>query len=267
MFDVLNQAAQAGGQVLRKYFRQTLTISTKSNPNDIVTEADTESQEVIVNSLLSSMAKKGYKEEEVGFIGEENALARIASHTFIIDPLDGTSSFAEGRDTFAISIAYMKDKIVQAGLIYDPMRDITYFAEKGKGAYRIIGGEKEKLALVETALAESKIVYNTSSTSEITAQILNIALKLNGQVRRVREQHAVVPTLMSVVENKYQGGFNGGCKIWDIAAAKLILEEGGGQMVDWEGKEIVYDLEKASRRYQILVGDPKLIEELLSYVR
>lgn len=266
MFDTLNQAAQAGGQVLRKYFRRKLVVATKTGPTDLVTRADTESQQAVVDSLQKSMKEKGYADEEIGFIGEENALARVATHTFIIDPLDGTSSYAAGRDTFAISIAYMKGEVVQASLVYEPVYDVVHFASHGQGAWKIFDGKKERMIIQETPLAQSTVAFNVSFSREVNLQIFNSALRLVPHILQIHEFHSAVTTMMRMVENEFQAFYNGGCKIWDIAATKLILEEAGGEMVDWSGKQIVYNLQETNHWYQFLAAHPKLLQKLLIYV-
>src|SRR3989338_1819234 len=101
MIDLLQKAAREAGEVLMKYFNQGVKANYKTSHKNIVTEADLTSQKIIYNSIISGMLRKGYKKNDIGFIGEEN-LNISGKHKFIIDPVDGTSNFASSYGYFCI---------------------------------------------------------------------------------------------------------------------------------------------------------------------
>lgn len=265
MFDILSSATKEGVDVLMGLYRKKIEIKSKSSPADIVTEADIKSQEIIVKSLLAGMLQKGYKEDEIGFITEEN-FVKPGIHTFIIDPLDGTSNYASGTDRFAISIAYMYKSEILAGIIHAPVTDVIYFAEKGKGAYKIENGKKEKLEIKEKSVEKSLVSINSSSNPKKAIKMFQLAINLTPHVFRVREQGSLTLSLIGVVENKFQAHLNYGTSIWDIAAVKVIMEEAGGVVWDWQGNQFDFDLKKVEKHYSVLAGNPGLLKKLVNYI-
>ncbi|MCL4354751.1 inositol monophosphatase [Patescibacteria group bacterium] len=263
---ILITAAKKAGDVILSYYKKNYKISEKSNPRDLVTEADINAQKVIVDVIKNSMIQKGIKENEIGFIGEENLYQR-AIHTFIIDPLDGTANFISESDRFCVSIAYAKNNEVLVGVIYVPIDNAIYFAEKGKGAFKIKDDQKTKLEIKSKELIKSEIAFNSSVRPDITQRIFKIGIALAPLVYGIKEEECFILTDIEVAENKYQASINGNSKIWDIAAIKLILEESGGDLIDWEGKEIICDFENSKKGYETISGHPKLIKEIVSYVK
>ncbi len=247
------------------YYGKKMQVNSKSNPTDFVTTADVKSQKVIIQSLLRSMVKKGYKKEDMGFIAEEN-FVKAGTHTFIIDPLDGTFGYVLGLDRFAISIAYAYQGKILAGIAYNPVKKTFYIAEKNKGAYKIEGAKKEKLLVRKTPIQESLISINSTSNNAKAVKMFQVAIGLIPHVIRVREQGSVVLSSMMVAENKFQANLNGHCRLWDIAAVKIILEEARGAILDWKGKTVECDLKDIAKAYSIIVGHPVLLKQLLSYI-
>lgn len=262
--DILIQAAREGGKVLKKYFDKDLEISRKTSAADIVTNADIESQKIIVETITNLMIKNGLKKEEIGFIGEES-LNKQAKHTFIIDPLDGTATFALSEDRFTVSIAYSIDKKIQAGVVYQPIREVIYFAEKKHGSYLFKNGEKVKLEIKHIPLSESVVAMHISTIPSIAKKIFDISSKLVPDVIRIRERGCASLSICDLTQNKYQSVFNGQSCIWDIAAAKIIIEEANGQITDWLGNEINLDLENLSKYYQFIAGHPQTVNNMLPY--
>ena len=236
MYKILYKACLSAAKIQLESYNKEHTISTKDFPTDIVTEVDLQSQKAIIESLTESMTELGHKKDDVAFIAEEEIYGN-ADHLFIVDPLDGTSSYVEGSDQFSICIAYIYKNEPIAGAIYDTTKSIFYFAEKGKGATKNIEGKETRMELNNVNLSDSIVVYNTSSSKAVTEQMLRAALALLPSVRRLREHRSIALSIMCVADNKYQIQMHGRGYIWDIAAAKLIVEEAGGIMTDWDGEE------------------------------
>ena len=147
MLDILKKAALEAGEIQKKYFRSAeLDVTHKTDHQNIVTKADKESQDIIEKTILFEMEKIGIDASDVGFIGEED-LTSDGRHLFIIDPIDGTSSFASGIDYFCCAIAYAKDGELLAGCINRPITGDMYCAEKGKGATVTINGTASPLEI------------------------------------------------------------------------------------------------------------------------
>lgn len=266
MEDVLTKAAKAGGEILKKYFKTKLGHIIKSTPGDFLTKADLESQEIIVKTLQELLEKNGFKKDNIGFIGEEN-LIKTARHMFIIDPLDGTSSFIEKGERFCISIAYAKDKKVLEGIVYHPITKTIYYAKKGNGSFLIKSGKRKKIIMPYTPLSKSTITMHISSSPPVATEVLKTSIRLVPEITRLREKASVCLSTCEVAINRYQSDFNGMSRIWDLASAKLIIEEAGGIMTDWAGKKIEFDFHDSNKLYQTIVGHKKLISEIIPYFR
>jgi myo-inositol-1(or 4)-monophosphatase len=264
--DILTKAAKAGGEILKKYFETELEINTKSSPGDYVTKADLESQVVIVKTLEKLMIEAGVPKNEIGFIGEES-LNRQAKHTFIIDPLDGTSFFMFGEEIFTVSIAYAENKIIKAGIVYQPTRNFWYFAEKGLGCFLHKKGKKIKLQIKYVPLSKSNVSLNIGSHLEGMQKILKIAYNLAPHVVRIRERGCISLSGSDLTLNNYNSFIHASAYLWDLAAVKIILEEAGGTMCDWQGKDIDINWDEPNKKYELLLGEKELIKEMLPYFK
>ena len=264
MFELLNTAVTAGGEVLLKYFRtQTLDITNKTDHQNIVTIADKESQNAIQQTIIRLMKAKGVT--DVGFIGEEN-LYHKGKHMFVIDPLDGTSNFASGIDYFCIPVAYFIDGQIQSSIISRPVTGDIYFAQKGLGASHIRNNEKTKLQIRHTPLKEKMLSAYSEDMLTLQPAVRTRIEQSFTSYRGVRALGAAALDILGVAENTY------GCSlltygpwIWDIAAAQLILEESGGATYTWEGKPLMLDIEK-KQQYGVVSCHPAQKEEIFSYL-
>jgi len=130
MNDILITALMTSGKILLKYFNKPLEIKQKESQSSIVTEADLESEKIIIGLIRKAYPDHNIIAEEAGFISNNSEF------TWIIDPLDGTSNFASGIPWFGVLITLFKqDTPIMAGA-YLPVQNTLYFAEAGKGAYR-----------------------------------------------------------------------------------------------------------------------------------
>lgn len=267
MIEILQQAASEAGEKLLSYFQKELIPSEKTSHQDLVTKADLEAQKIIEKRIVTLMIKKGFKKHEIGFIGEES-LNTKGKHLFIIDPLDGTSNFASGHEYFSISIAYLKDNKLQAGLIYHPYSKTYYFAEKNNGAYKISNNNKTLMQIKYTLLKNSLVVSYFSSNAESLKMLLPHILKLNKVTRGIRLLGSSCLDMMHFADkvNNINIVIHSHPRIWDIAAAKLIVEESGGVMTDWQGKPTLLDLDTPSRSYQVLVCHPDNLKDIIAYI-
>ncbi|HVZ12693.1 MAG TPA: inositol monophosphatase family protein [Patescibacteria group bacterium] len=255
----MKDAAFAAGGIQMESYGKKLKISHKKSPRDFVTEIDLKSQEAIVESLLKSMLRLGYLKNEIGFISEEGIDTK-AKHLFIIDPLDGTSGYIEGNDKFAISICYAKEDAILIGLIYQPTENAFYIAEKGRGAFK---ATKNKLTRLQVLARNGppRLAYNLSSDDKISKKVMHAADKLKRTIKSASRGRSVTLTAMSVVENDFQIMLNSHSFIWDIAAAKLITEEAGGLMLDWQGGEIKLDFTNSKKRYEFVLASKALTKQ------
>jgi myo-inositol-1(or 4)-monophosphatase len=123
------RAAKTGGEVVRKYFGKSLKLEGKTIPADFRTKADLESEKVIIKILSKSFPKYNIFSEEIGEIDKNS------EYTFHVDPLDGTNNFALGIPYSSVSIGLTRGDEIIFGVVYNPMLDNLYYAEKGRGSF------------------------------------------------------------------------------------------------------------------------------------
>ena len=262
MINVMKKAATEAGTILLNYYKKNLTLNYKTSHKDFYTIADVESQKAIKEKITKLLLKKGIDESEIGFIGEENLVSgNHKKHLFVIDPLDGTVNFAFGLDFFSISIAYFYNGVLTSGLVYQPTNKNYYYATKNKGAFK--NGKPLKLAykLLKQCLVSGLI----SSRPEVYAKLFKIYENLYPHVAGYRNLNSMAIDNCLLSENVFNIVINGHTFIWDISAAKLILEESGGIVMDFKGLPINFDLDHPTLAYDVISCHPRLKNEILSF--
>lgn len=266
MLDVLETAARAGGTVLTKYFKKTYYSSHKDTPRNIVTQADLESQKLITEIITKEMVKKNISSSEIGFIGEEN-LHSVKKHTFIIDPLDGTTNFSVGIPLFCIPIAYMQqDGQITHSVVFEPLTDSLYYAQQNHGAFKKIGSKKLKLECVAKPIHNVVVSAHVSASSDLAKQMLNLVSKLQPASLGVRHIGVVALEHCWFTENILGVAINSRSYIWDTAATQLIIEEAGGSLSNWAGNRLEYDFNKPNKQYNSIATHPKNLSTILKYL-
>lgn len=229
--DAALSAAREAGEVLREGFGWQHSIRYKGE-TDIVTEMDEEAERVIREILLGSFPTYGMLAEEGGMLaGEEDA-------RWIVDPLDGTTNYAHGLPVFCVSIALQRKGKIVLGVVHDPMKGETYVAESGGGAtlnrrpIRVSDTDELILALIATGFP-----YDRARMPE-TLELFGRFTMLAQSIRRLG---SAALDLCYVAAGRFDGYYERGQWPWDIAAGALILEEAGGKVTDYLGREL--DLE------------------------
>lgn len=264
MLDILEAAAREGGAVLNKYFRKIYYTSHKDTPRNIVTQADIESQQVICDTIVDLMVKKGHKKSDIGFIGEEN-LHSVKKHTFIIDPLDGTTNFSVGIPLFCIPIAYVNNGKTEASIVYSPIDDIMYIAKRGKGAYKKTNSQEEKLECIYKPIDKVVASAHLSAHPDNKEKMLKIVGQLQTATLGIRHIGVVALEQCWFAENILGIVINSRNYIWDTAATQLIIKESGGTLVDFKGAEMTYDFSNPMKTYNSLAVHPKNLPSILKY--
>ena len=224
IINIMTRAAYKAGNILIKDFREVENLQvSKKGIGDFVTSADLNSENTIIKVL-----QKAYP--EIKIISEEtNPDIKFNKYEkkWIIDPLDGTLNFLHGLPHFAISIALMiKEKII-SGIIYDPIKDELFWAEKGVGAFlndkriRVSGRNQLKDALVSTGIPWKGM----ESSHKNYLKILENIMKNSSGIRRYG---AAALDLAYVAAGRYDAFWEFNLKTWDIAAGSLLVKEAGG---------------------------------------
>ena len=199
---------------------EQLQVSIKG-PSDFVTNADTKAEKIIIDELTKSRKNYSILSEESG--SKEN---KDIDNVWIIDPIDGTINFLHGVPHFAISIALKSNNEIVSGLIYDPIKDEMFYAEKNNGAYfnnkRIRVSKRKK---IEECLFATGGIDNE-----------NIKQKINSKLK-TRIAGSAALDMAYVASGRYDGYFQKNLNLWDIAAGIIIVKEAGGQVNDLNLKQ------------------------------
>ena len=199
---------------------EQLQVSIKG-PSDFVTNADTKSEKIIIDELSKSRKNYSILSEESG--SKKN---KDLENVWIIDPIDGTINFLHGVPHFAISIALKSNNEIVSGLIYDPIKDEMFYAEKNNGAYfnnkRIRVSKRKKM---EDCLFASGKIDNE-----------NIKQKSNAELS-IRKSGSAALDMAYVAAGRYDGYYQKNLNLWDIAAGIIIVKEAGGQVNDLNLKQ------------------------------
>ncbi len=255
MIEILKKAALEAGNLALRYFNQGISPVNKTSHQDLVTQADIESQKLICRQLTKLSIKKGYKKEDLGFIGEEK-LKTSGKYLFVIDPLDGTNNFASGFDYFCVSIGLLKNGLPQAGVVYYPSQNIFYIGESNKGVYKLVKGKKIRLKIKYKKLKDLLLFGCFSSNLKVSKKLLKTYGKIYSVFRGFRCLGSLSLQLCHFCES-VSCIITASCPIWDLAAGYVLIKESGGVMVDFTGKEIKLDPKNINKKYQVVVCHKK----------
>jgi len=231
-FNHIIQAARSGGKVLLKYFGKNLRSKEKTTPSDFFTKADIESEKAILKNITRNFPAFNIFSEEEGYINKKSKC------TFIIDPLDGSHNFILGIPLFSVNIALMeKDKAIFS-VIYHPILNRIYYAEKNKGAFC---GHKRLKVNNETNIQRSSISYTCGYTTS-RKYCSNIIEKLNRKkVKRILSNWTPALDFCLLASGKIEAIINNNNDIYDYIAGKLIAHEAGALITDFKGKKEAND--------------------------
>lgn len=234
---VMEKAARKAGGRLRRDFGEIehLQVSRKG-PSDFVSKADMRAERTIYDELLHARPDWGFVLEEAGTIEGDPDKPR-----WIIDPLDGTSNFLHGIPHFGISIAVQEPKPggggwgeVTAGVIYQPITDETYWAEKTRGAWLHDGRLRvSSRGRLDDALISTGIPFQGAGDPEQWTAIYNA---IGPKVAGIRRFGAASLDLAWLAAGRYDGFWESGLSDWDTAAGCLLVREAGGFVSDFRGR-------------------------------
>jgi len=257
---ILQTALKKGGEVLIDHLGRTGKAMVKESISSVVTEADLAAERAILEVLDGAP-------EVFNVITEESEyMDRGSEYTWVVDPLDGTSNFAAGLPWFGVIIALFEGETPILGGMYLPVDQQLYLAEAGGGATR--NGEALRVT-ASTDLSEHLVVYSFDFNEDEakTRAEMEVMASLSREVRNIRATNSLVDYCY-VADGRLGAAMNQATKIWDIAAAWLLISEGGGTVTDIQGQEIRFDLsaQAVNDNYTIIASGAGLHQALLKCI-
>lgn len=227
------KAAQTGGDIAASYFDKGIEARGKSTDgqvknHELITDADLESEEAIVKVIRAAFPKHQ-------ILAEEQHTADLDStNLWIVDPIDGTNNFAHAIPHWAVSIAYYENSQPVCGVIFNPVRDDLFVAEKGGGAsYNGNPIRVSNAMSLQEVLIGVGFYYDRGKMMEATLEAMGNLFR--AQVHGMRRLGTASLDLCSVALGWYGGYFEYELSPWDFAAGRLIVEEAGGKFTDCHG--------------------------------
>jgi myo-inositol-1(or 4)-monophosphatase len=253
----LNQTlALVSGIATRNFGKVRATIKTGDN-NQVLTQTDLEIGNKIIEAIEKSFPEHNIIDEEAGVLDKGSAF------TWVVDPIDGTSNFANGIPTYGVMIALLQEATPVASGIALPAFDECYIATKNKGAYC----NGKKLAVTpESSLLAALVAYGVDGHQEepsLTYNECRLLAEIILHIRNLRSSNSVFDLAM-LAKGSYGAVLNRTSRIWDNVAIHLLVEEAGGKYTDFFGKPIDYTnpLAKDKLNYTFCAASPLLHEQL-----
>ena len=203
---MIKAAEKASKSVIRDFGEVEKLQVSKKGPRDFVTKTDKLVEKILIEELSKTKKNYSFLSEEVGSIKNKDQ-----ENIWIIDPIDGTTNFLHGIPHFAICIALQSKNEIVSGLIFDPIKDEMFFAEKNKGAYL----NNHRLRVSKKNSIEDCLF----SSNHEGVKFSDLNMRYSG---------CASLDLAYVASGRLDGFFHNNINLWDVAAGKLIVEEAGG---------------------------------------
>ena len=226
MLETAIEAACQVGQILLEEFGRSHEIRNKGL-RDIVTETDLAAQAKAIEIIGSQYPDHGIWAEEVGQTPDG-----ASDYCWIVDPLDGTTNYARGVPCFSVSIALSHWGEVIVGVVYDPLRDQLFRAQRGQGAY--LNDDRIQVSAAER-LMDAVIGLDWAREQKLRSQMAQLVAEIAPGVWTLRSTGSAALGLCSVAAGWTDAYFHLSLKPWDVAAASVIIQEAGGAISDLAG--------------------------------
>jgi len=251
ILNVMVAAAHKAARGLKRDFGEVENLQvSRKGPSDFVSVADHRAEDVIRTELAKARPDYGFLMEESG-----ETPGRDPQHRWIVDPLDGTSNFLHGVPHFCISIALERQGRLAAGVIYDPIADELFTAERGGGAFlndrrlRVAARTQLGETLIGTGIPFRGKGDHPGYVRELTSVMSEVA--------GIRRFGAAALDLAYVAAGRFDGFWERGLSPWDIAAGILVIREAGGFVTDMDGGDALFE------KGHLIAGNEAIHRQLL----
>lgn len=230
--DAALEAAIRAGQVLRRKFRQTREVRSKGW-RDIVTDADYAAQKAVLAIITTRFPKHPILSEE----GQHNIDLSAPTPTWVIDPLDGTTNYARQFPSFCVSIALIHKNLLRVGVIHDPLRRETFYAERGRGAFLKIGSNAPRRLRASslTDFGGALIGVDWARDPALRRRGVEALARVSAECRTVRAMGSAALGLAYTAAGWLDGYYHLSLFPWDVAAGALLISEAGGALTRPDG--------------------------------
>ena len=226
---MVNACRKASKNLIRDFGEvEKLQVSLKG-PGDFVTASDKKVEEILINELQKARPSYSILSEEIGQINNDK------SFKWIIDPIDGTANFLHGIPHFAISIGLEHDDEIICGIVYDPIKDEMFVAEKGNGSYL----NNQRMRVSSRSKLKDCIVFTggTKVESKNKELALEEYKKISSKILiPIRKLGSASLDMAYVAAGRCDGFWQRNLNYWDIAAGIILVKEAGGFVTDFEGE-------------------------------
>lgn len=227
--NVAVRAARAAGQIILRYMNRLDSLDViEKQRHDYVSEVDRLAEAEIIREL-----KRAFPRDAT--LGEESGASGKSRNVWVIDPLDGTHNYLRGLPHFSVSIGLLENGEPTLGVVYDPLRDELFTADKGNGAYlndrRIRASRRDGLS---GALLATGFPYR--QRRHLDAQI-GMTRVLLGEAEDIRRTGSAALDLAYVAAGRLDGYYETGLMPWDMAAGCVLVRESGGRYCDFGGRD------------------------------
>ena len=234
MLNFAIQTAREAGHVLAERFGRTVLQVSYKGDIDLVTESDLAAERLIIERIRSYYPRHAILSEEAGASthDSDDVGAQQSEYKWIVDPLDGTTNYAHGYPCFCVSIALERAGEIIVGVIYDPMRDEMFAAERGEGA--TLNGRRIRVSQTDDlnrALLCTGFPYDVRDRGEFVRHFAGFIM----HAQAVRRDGSAALDLAYVACGRFDGFWEEGLRPWDVAAGVILVEESGGHVTHYDG--------------------------------
>lgn len=252
--NVMVNAVRRVGQNIIHDFREVANLQiSEKGPGDFVSNADLYSEKKLMEILHEARPEYGFLSEECG----ERPAAEGCDYCFIMDPIDGTNNFIHALPLFCISLALMKGKMVVAGVIFNPVTNELYYAEKGKGAFLMTPTGNMRLRVSGRRKLKNCLLATNGYSAERSRKGLDGVAK---DFASARYFGSAALSMAMVAAGQVDAQMEFRFHKWDVAAGYLLIQEAGGKVTDFGGNT---DLEAIVKTHTMLASNPYLHGMLL----
>ena len=253
--NVMVKACRKAAKTLIRDFGEieNLQVSLKG-PGDYVTASDKKVEKILIDELQKARPSYSILSEEIGEINNDK------SFRWIIDPIDGTSNFLHGIPHFAMSVALEHEKEIICGIVYDPIKDEMFAAEKNNGSY--VNNKRMRVSarskLKECIIFSGGPRYESKNKELVFEEYKKFSLKVNTAIRKLGSASL---DMAYVAAGRCDGFWQRDLNYWDIAAGIILIKESGGLVTDFKGEN------EYIQNKTILVTNSKINKEMMQILK